>query len=125
MDTSELAFAGIARQAELVRSGEVSSADLVELCLERIARLDPELNAFRVVFAERARAEAAQADGRRGAGDSGRRLLGVPVAVKDNVHVAGEVTAMGSNAYGEPAAAGAEGGRPVRAAGGGVRGQKP
>jgi amidase len=116
MDTSELAFAGIARQAELVRSGEVSSADLVELCLERIARLDPELNAFRIVFAERARAEAAQADGRRGAGGE-RRLLGVPVAVKDNVHVAGEVTAMGSNAYGEPASADSEVVKRLRAAG--------
>ena len=117
MDPAGLAFAGIARQAELVRGGEVSSADLVELYLERIARLDPELNAFRVVFAERARAEAAQADARRGAGDSGRPLLGMPVAVKDNVNVAGEVTAMGSNAYGEPAGADSEVVTRLRAAG--------
>jgi amidase len=116
-DAAELAFAGIARQAELVRNGDVSSADLVELHLERIARLDPELNAFRVVFAERARAEAAQADARLGAGDSGRPLLGVPVAVKDNVHVAGEVTAMGSNAYGAPAEADSEVVTRLRAAG--------
>src|SRR4051794_30729489 len=117
MVSEELAFAGIARQADLVRAGEVSSADLVELYLERITRLDPELNAFRVVFAERARAEAAQADARRGAGDSGRPLLGVPVAVKDNVNVAGEVTAMGSNAYGDPAAEDSEVVRRLRAAG--------
>ena len=50
----ELAFAGVARQAELVRAGEVSPRELVETALERIGRLDPELNAFRVVFAERA-----------------------------------------------------------------------
>jgi amidase len=103
MDPTSLAFAGIARQAELVRSGEVSSTDLVELYLERIARLDPELNAFRVVFAEEARAEAAGV----AKGDD-RPLAGVPVAVKDNVHVAGEVTAMGSNAYGPPAQADSE-----------------
>jgi amidase len=116
VDATALAFAGITRQAESVRAGEVTSAALVDLYLERIARLDPELNAFRVVFAERARTEAAQADARR-AGGGERPLLGVPVAVKDNVHVAGEVTAMGSNAYGEPASADAEVVRRLRAAG--------
>jgi amidase len=116
MDTSELAFAGIARQAESIREGAVSAAELVDLYLERIERLDPELNAFRVVFAERARAEAAQADARLKAGEE-RPLLGVPVAVKDNLNVAGEVTAMGTNAYGGPATADSEVVRRLRAAG--------
>jgi amidase len=116
VNPTELAFAGIARQAELVRDGSVSPAELVDLCLDRIARLDPELNAFRVVFADRARAEATQAAARLRAGEE-RLLLGVPVAVKDNVHVAGEVTAMGSNAYGAPAAADSEVVRRLRAAG--------
>ena len=122
MDRTELAFAGIARQADAIRAGSVSSKELVELCLERIARLDPELNAFRVVFEERARAEAAQADARVKAGEE-RPLLGVPVAVKDNLHVAGEVTAMGSNAYGGPAAADSEVVRRLRAAGAAVIGK--
>src|SRR5204863_3682031 len=116
MASEELAFAGIARQADLVRSGSATSAELVELYLERIARLDPELNAFRVVFAERARTEAAQADARRGAGEE-RPLLGVPVAVKDNLNVAGEVTAMGTNAYGAPASDDSEVVRRLRTAG--------
>ena len=60
MDREDLAFAGVARQAELVRRGEISAVELVELYLERIQRLEPELNAFRVVMADRAR-------GRRGA----------------------------------------------------------
>jgi amidase len=101
MGPADLAFAGAARQAELVRAGEVSSRELVELYLERIERLEPELNAFRVVLAERALAEADQADARRAAGDE-RPLLGVPIAVKDDQHVAGEVTARGTDAYGEP-----------------------
>ena len=68
MDATDLAYAGIAKQAELIAAGEVSSRELVNLYLERIARHNPALGAFRVVFAERARMEADQADARRGAG---------------------------------------------------------
>jgi amidase len=116
MDPLDLAFAGVARQADLVRSGEVSPLELVELYLRRIERLEPRLNAFRVVFADRAIAEARLAEGRRGAGGD-RPLLGVPVAVKDNVDVAGEYTTMGSHAYGGPATADAEVVRRLKAAG--------
>ncbi|MGH2852736.1 MAG: amidase [Solirubrobacteraceae bacterium] len=116
MDAADLAFAGIARQAELIASGELAARDLLEVYLERIQRLDPQLNAFRVVFRERARMEADQADARRGAGDE-RPLLGVPIAVKDELDVAGEVTAFGTNAYGEPAKEDSEIVRRVRAAG--------
>jgi amidase len=103
MDREELAFAGVARQAELVRAGEVSSVELVELYLERIGRLEPELNAFRVVMAERALADARQADARRGAGAE-RPLLGVPIAAKDTEDVVGERTAWGTATRGAPAA---------------------
>jgi amidase len=109
-------FAGLARQAELIAAGDVSSRELTEAYLERIARLDPVLNAFRVTFGERALIEADQADSRRRAGET-RPLLGVPVAIKDDTNVAGEVTARGTNAYGEPAREDAEVVRRLRAAG--------
>ena len=100
---SDLAFAGLARQAELVRAGEVSSRELVELYLERIARLDPHLRAYRVVLADEALAAADAADARRAAGDA-PPLNGVPIAIKDDTDVAGQVTMRGSLAHdGRPA----------------------
>ncbi|HEV3001014.1 MAG TPA: amidase [Solirubrobacteraceae bacterium] len=101
MDATDLAFAGAARQAELLRSGEVSPRELVETYLRRIERIDPDLNAYRKVLAERALVEADQAAARLRAGDE-RPLLGIPVAVKDDVGIRGEVRAEGTNAYGEP-----------------------
>jgi amidase len=99
----EVAFAGAARIAEMVRDGEVSPSELVDLYLERISRIEPKLNAFRVVLAEQARADAKRAEERLASGDDAP-LLGVPVAVKDDVDYAGEVTTHGTAAYGAPAA---------------------
>jgi amidase len=102
MDRDELAFAGAAHQADLVRRREVSSRELVLLYLDRIRRYDGELSSYRTVMAERALADAEQADARRTAGDD-RPLLGVPIAVKDTEDVAGEVTTWGTAAHGGPA----------------------
>jgi amidase len=119
MDSAELAFAGVARQAKLIRSGEVSSRDLVELYLARIERLDPQLNAFLKVFTERALTEADSADRRVANGEAGEGapLLGVPFAVKDVEDVEGEVTAYGTGAYNAPANADSEVVRRLRGAG--------
>jgi amidase len=122
MDRDELAFSGIARQAQLIASGEVSSRELVELYLERIARYQPRLNAFRVVLAERALMEADQADARRSAGEQSP-LLGVPLAVKDDIDLAGEVTAFGTNAHAGPVEEDAEVVRRLRDAGAVVLGK--
>jgi amidase len=107
-------FEGVTAQAELVRRGEVSARELVETALERIERLDPELNAFGAVYADRALAEADAVDARRG--DSAP-LLGVPIAVKDEIDIAGEVTSRGTGAVASKAPADAEVVRRLRAAG--------
>src|SRR5919198_4401521 len=112
----DVAFAGLATQVELVRCGEVSSRELTEFSIDRIVRLDPRLNAFRVVFGERALEEAERADERRAAGGEAP-LLGVPIAVKDNVDLAGEVTTHGINAYGGAALADSDVVKRLRAAG--------
>jgi len=118
VDDETLAFAGLAAQAELIRAGEVDPRELVELCLRRIEALDPALGAFRIVFAERALLDAEQARGRLGLGaEEERPLLGVPVAIKDSVDVAGATTTHGTAAHGEAAQADAEVVRRLRAAG--------
>jgi amidase len=116
VQAEEIAFAGAARQAEMVRRGEVSPTELVRLCLDRIERLDPQLNSFRKVFAEKALLEAEQAEARLRAGEE-RPLLGVPIAIKDEVDVVGEVKAKGTDAFSEPAAADCEMVRRLREAG--------
>jgi amidase len=103
----DLAFAGAAQQAELIRAGQVSPTELVQGALDRIERLEPQLNAFRVVLAERALAEAKQAEARLGAGDE-RPLLGVPIALKDGHDLAGEASSHGTDCYPEPVRADAE-----------------
>jgi amidase len=115
-DEVAIAFAGAARQAEMVRRAEITPTELVELHLRRIERLEPQLNAFRIVLAERALAEAKQAEARLAAGDE-RPLLGVPIALKDSVDLAGELTTHGTDAFPEPARADAEMVRRLRAAG--------
>jgi amidase len=115
MDAADLAFAGLARQAELIRAGEVSSRELTVLYLERIERLEPLLRSYRIVLADEALAAADAADRRRGAGAP--PLNGVPIAIKDDTDVAGQVTARGSLGHGGPAAEDAEVVRRLRAAG--------
>jgi len=107
---TDLAFSGPAALAAMVRDGDASPRELVELYLRRIEALDPQLNAFRVVRAEQALAEADTVD-RTGP------LAGVPIAVKDDLDLAGEVATRGARSFGPVATADAEPIRRLRAAG--------
>src|SRR4030081_3823307 len=115
-DTTELAFSGLRRQADMLANGEISSAELVGEALAQIERLQPELRAFRVVCFEAARTAAADADRRLGSGER-LPLLGVPVAIKDDVDLAGETTPFGCGGDFPVAEADAEVVRRLRAAG--------
>ena len=84
-------------------SGELTSAQLIEELLARIERLDPSLHAFVEVRAAAVRAEAALADQARADGDE-RPLLGVPIAVKNAIAVAGIATGHGTQSPELPAA---------------------
>jgi amidase len=113
---SDPAFIPVTRLAEDLRDGSLTAHRLVELYLERIDRLDPALRAFRTVRREAALAEADAADARLRAGDEAP-LLGVPIAVKDNLAVAGELTTHGTALVHEPAAEDCEAVKRLRAAG--------
>ena len=91
----ELAFLSAVEQARLIREGEASSVELVELYLERIERIEPSLNAFVTVCREEARATARVLD--ETAGDAPFR--GVPIAIKDLAATAGIRTTYSSRAY--------------------------
>ena len=79
MPDSDLMFRPATELAGMVRAGDVSSRELVEISLARIEELNPELNAFVQVDAERALATAAEI----GPGDE-RPFAGVPTAIKNN-----------------------------------------
>jgi amidase len=110
---TDLAFAGPGALAAMVRAAEVTPRELVELSMRRIEALDPQLNSFRVLRAEEALAEADEVMKRHPAGP----LAGVPIAVKDDIDLAGEIATRGTRSYGPPAGADAEPLRRLRAAG--------
>ncbi|WP_276034150.1 amidase [Mycobacterium alsense] len=100
----------------MLAGGELTAPELLEIYLDRIAGLDSRLRCYRVVLSDSARYEAAVAQDRL---DEGERLplLGVPIAIKDDVDVAGEATTFGGGAHGPAATSDAEVVRRLRAAG--------
>ena len=97
-------------------SGSVTSVDLVRQSLDAIEASQPTLNAFRVVLRQQALADAAKADRRRAAGHHAP-LLGIPIAVKDDVDVTGVPTMFGTGGRVRLAAVDSEVVRRLRAAG--------
>ncbi|HEX6492619.1 MAG TPA: amidase [Candidatus Dormibacteraeota bacterium] len=83
------------RLAAEMAAGSVSPVELVDACLERIERIDGGINAFVVVLAEQARAQARESEARLRAG-RGRPLEGVPIPIKDEMAVAGVPMTFGS-----------------------------
>ena len=86
---------GIARQRELLAKKELSSAELTEEYIRRIGSVDGEVGAFITPSLERAREDAARADGRIARGES-TPLLGVTVGIKDLISTKGIPTTAGS-----------------------------
>ncbi|HSC27476.1 MAG TPA: amidase, partial [Vicinamibacterales bacterium] len=99
---NELAFTSALEQRDLVRRREVSPSELVELYLERIEQLNPQLDAFLTVATDHARAAARAAEKEFAASRDNADLppfLGVPISIKDLNDTAGIRTTHATAAW--------------------------
>jgi len=94
--TDTIHFDTIGSVAAELRSGEITSVELTELMLARIAAIDPHLNAFITVTADLARSQSLEADRELSSGVDRGPLHGIPIAVKDLFATAGVRTTGGS-----------------------------
>ena len=97
MSLDAVVAAGAAHQSALLTSGEIGSRELTEATLAAIDRENPRINAVVEVLRDEALAAADEADRRRASGEAGP-LTGVPIALKNDLDVAGHVTTLGSRA---------------------------
>ncbi|AUX42832.1 hypothetical protein SOCE26_042670 [Sorangium cellulosum] len=95
--SSELTRATAVQLADLIRRKRVSSLEVVEAYLARIAQINPQLNAVVKLRADEARAEARAADQALARGTRVGPLHGVPMTIKDSIDTAGVVTTGGTS----------------------------
>ncbi|MDP6668000.1 MAG: amidase family protein, partial [Dehalococcoidia bacterium] len=93
---SEPAYESITELAPRIKSGEISPVEVVRSSLDRIAQLDPELNAFLETWEEQALEDARTTEKAIASGNYRGPLHGIPVGLKDLVDVAGYETTGGS-----------------------------
>ncbi len=92
----------IARARELIRSGELSPVALVEAALRRIDEANDELNVFRTVLRDSALEQARRVEEAAKRGHPLGPLAGIPIALKDNIEVAGVKMTAGNPHCGDP-----------------------
>jgi aspartyl-tRNA(Asn)/glutamyl-tRNA(Gln) amidotransferase subunit A len=83
MDDETLAFTPATKLAELIRTKQLSPVEVMEATLRRIAELDKRVNAFAYLDADRAMAQAKQAEAALMGGGPIGRLHGLPTTIKD------------------------------------------
>jgi amidase len=93
---NEILAASGMRQAEMIRKGEISATDLIELHLARIDEVNPSLNAAIDVLRDQALRNAREVDRRRASGETLGPFAGVPFSVKDSMEVQGRVCTAGT-----------------------------
>src|SRR5690554_3436697 len=89
MTEQQLAFAPATEQLRLLETGAISAAELLDLYLGRIDRLNSAYNLVVATDLDRARAAAKEIDSARASGDPLGPLAGLPVTIKDSYEVAG------------------------------------
>jgi aspartyl-tRNA(Asn)/glutamyl-tRNA(Gln) amidotransferase subunit A len=95
----DLLFAGVAALSERIRARTLSPVDLAEACLARVDALAPRLGCFVTVTADRARAQAREAEAEIAAGRWRGPLHGIPCGLKDVIDTRGIRTTFGARPY--------------------------
>ena len=90
------AFKSALEQAHAIAAKQVKPTELVALHYDRIARIDPELNAYVLLTRELAESQAAAADKRVARGERLGLLDGVPISIKETASLAGYRNSLGS-----------------------------
>lgn len=98
---SEVWRLGAGGLAEAIRAKRLSCREVIDAHLDRIAAVNPAVNAVTVVLADQARAAATAADAAIAAGSAIGPLHGVPFTVKENIDLAGSATTQGLPAFAE------------------------
>lgn len=98
-DQESIAFASVKQQARWMTTGQITSRELTELYLERIASFATELECFVTVTADIARQQADQADRERAVGQIRGPLHGIPYGVKDLLDTENISTTWGAEPY--------------------------
>jgi Asp-tRNA(Asn)/Glu-tRNA(Gln) amidotransferase A subunit family amidase len=99
MDATALCFTSATELARAIRARQLSPVEIVDTVLARIEALNPQLNAFLAVDAERARARARQAEAAVMRGETLGLLHGLPVSIKDLEPSAGLRCTYGSKFF--------------------------
>ncbi|WP_339925689.1 amidase [uncultured Cyclobacterium sp.] len=95
-ETEELLYMSATKVANMIKNQEISSEEVVKLCLDRIDEVNPKINAVVQIVRERALLEAKAADEAVKAGETLGLLHGVPMTIKDSFDTAGIISTAGT-----------------------------
>jgi len=89
MATKDIAFLSATELGSAIKSKEISPVEAVEAYLDRIERIDPQVNSYITVMAKQARQEALEAEKEIRRGDYRGPLHGIPMGIKDQIYTKG------------------------------------
>jgi aspartyl-tRNA(Asn)/glutamyl-tRNA(Gln) amidotransferase subunit A len=97
--SEDLLLMPLSKVSNLIKERKVSPVELTKLCLDKIDKFNPTLNAFISIYHEEAIQQAKMEETEIFRGKYKGKLHGVPIAIKDNLYFANHVTTMGSKIH--------------------------